>query len=1063
MADSTASVSCDRPSASTSSISGKQNQKKSQATSCAECRRLKLKCDRVFPCSSCIRRGCANLCPNGTLEKGRRGFLKRLEQSLPSAAHRTSGDAQPGEVTSEVAMFVARDAAMSKRIQELEAALINAGIPVPGLPHSPNSVKRPNTNKRVRSAENANAPDDNGTERRDTSTSSESGDVTVGFGTLTIDPQNRSRYIGVSGGSAYLDNEIWDIAKSEQNSDGLDDLKQHGAFDTLYEALASRRDDDQLRRHLAKLPPYDEALRLSEIYFKNGSFIYEVLPREIYFNDHLPGIYGKRDVIDTHVYPNTLAVVCMVFALGQYFDLDFPASVVRQRSQEYFEAAAFALNINNHVDGALKLESIQGVQTLHMMVLYQLSLRGEEGAEAAWQLLGMISRSIQSQGFHRDGSRWDLPPRQLEERRRVFWETYIYDRLQSFTLGRPYAQSDLHYDSEMPTICDTPLPSDTDPSNSTFSHTRWHHHKFRWGIVVGHVTDVAFSVKTPTYADIMRLDREINDFYFSLPSWALCPSVTNPVDSSVWQEVFPSRSTDDPDHFTKLRGREKPEDARKNAQIHSFANMIFPVILHLHRGPFCRALMLEPQEMIRSRYEASVARVISSSTAIINVARGMFLLNPRLMSRIWYWLFHCFTAAVCQAVFVIVAPFHPLASHAFKSLQNALQLFETADGVRARAAAARMKPLMRKAASSMEAYQKLSKKKPTPKSAVGSDAADPQGRSKGHTRSDSNASTFSTDSAIAARFPESNIRKNAEEYLGATTKLVRLPDNTSSSSEPSPSPSASSNLSVLPNQQPEPLSQYHSPPSQPLQRTRKEVEDPFSIMMGLYDSKMTPGPSAPYDRGHHETYPYSVTPDAGTLYPDSEDSWGLPMESVQDLNTSTRNLGHNGGQPVFEPTLGNNSPQQNYPSGPARNTTFNSRKEMQQFLDWRTSLGFDAHAVARGGGGDTDMQRDDSQDFSPVVPDETKFPPMIGLENDPNANSSGSVPHAHGGTMNAPNGGRDFAFRYHTNQPVHVPPSGSAFPPLHPSSHFNDANGFNLNGFIQAGANAWMFESHGER
>jgi len=173
-------------------------------------------------------------------------------------------------------------------------------------------------------------------------------------------------------------------------------------------------------------------------------------------------------------------------------------------------------------------------------------------------------------------------------------------------------------DCEMPTICDTPLPSDNDPAASTFSHTRWHHHKFRWGIVVGHVIDVAFSAKGPTYADIMTLDREINDFYFSLPSWALCPSVTKPTDMKVWQEVFPPGSTDDPDHFTKLHGREKPEDGRRNAQIHSFANMMFPVILHLHRGPFCRALMMEPQEMIRSRYEPSVARVISVSPNDLN-------------------------------------------------------------------------------------------------------------------------------------------------------------------------------------------------------------------------------------------------------------------------------------------------------------------------------------------------------------------------------------------------------------------------------------------------------------
>ncbi|TDL15880.1 hypothetical protein BD410DRAFT_81333 [Rickenella mellea] len=34
--------------------------------SCAECRRLKIKCDKKLPCSSCQRRGCASLCPNGS-------------------------------------------------------------------------------------------------------------------------------------------------------------------------------------------------------------------------------------------------------------------------------------------------------------------------------------------------------------------------------------------------------------------------------------------------------------------------------------------------------------------------------------------------------------------------------------------------------------------------------------------------------------------------------------------------------------------------------------------------------------------------------------------------------------------------------------------------------------------------------------------------------------------------------------------------------------------------------------------------------------------------------------
>ena len=33
--------------------------------SCAECHRLKLKCDKKLPCASCERRGCESICPLG--------------------------------------------------------------------------------------------------------------------------------------------------------------------------------------------------------------------------------------------------------------------------------------------------------------------------------------------------------------------------------------------------------------------------------------------------------------------------------------------------------------------------------------------------------------------------------------------------------------------------------------------------------------------------------------------------------------------------------------------------------------------------------------------------------------------------------------------------------------------------------------------------------------------------------------------------------------------------------------------------------------------------------------
>lgn len=37
--------------------------------SCAECRRLKLRCDKKLPCGSCLRRGCESICPLGDVSR----------------------------------------------------------------------------------------------------------------------------------------------------------------------------------------------------------------------------------------------------------------------------------------------------------------------------------------------------------------------------------------------------------------------------------------------------------------------------------------------------------------------------------------------------------------------------------------------------------------------------------------------------------------------------------------------------------------------------------------------------------------------------------------------------------------------------------------------------------------------------------------------------------------------------------------------------------------------------------------------------------------------------------
>lgn len=127
----------------------------------------------------------------------------------------------------------------------------------------------------------------------------------------------------------------------------------------------------------------------------------------------------------------------------------------------------------------------------------------------------------------------------------------------------------------------------------------------------------------------------------------------------------------------------------------------------------------------------------------------------------WYWIFHAFTAAVCQAVLVIVAPFHPLAPLAFESMNAAIELFDKADGDRARFAAERVKALAAKAQYNMGAYRNASQ-------------ATPGGSSNQRSGSEQPISLPGLDEDVGrVQFPESNIRGDPKDLLGASTKLVR--------------------------------------------------------------------------------------------------------------------------------------------------------------------------------------------------------------------------------------------------------------------------------------------------
>ncbi|KAK7686326.1 hypothetical protein QCA50_010550 [Cerrena zonata] len=139
--------------------------------SCAECRRLKIRCDKTIPCQSCQRRGCAALCPNGSLATGQG---TRFVLAATEHLHK-------------------RIAKMGERIRQLEDALAILQAKHTNEPHPLLRDDALTTTK--------SEPQYDGDLQLSNQPVQKPGDVIEAFGTLSVYDHGVSRFFGPSGGT----------------------------------------------------------------------------------------------------------------------------------------------------------------------------------------------------------------------------------------------------------------------------------------------------------------------------------------------------------------------------------------------------------------------------------------------------------------------------------------------------------------------------------------------------------------------------------------------------------------------------------------------------------------------------------------------------------------------------------------------------------------------------------------------------------------------------------------------------------------------------------------------
>ncbi|KAM5539954.1 hypothetical protein V8D89_006457 [Ganoderma adspersum] len=439
--------------------------------SCAECRRLKLRCDRQVPCESCTKRGCAALCPDGSLPTTKGPKVKAA--------------AEVEELKEKVASLEAALRALSQGTHPLLRADTNDQSPDDSASPSGSSGK-------------AGGTDGSETSPRDQPPIDEDEEEAINaFGTLTLGNRGEARFFGQTSRT-----EAPERLHPFLNKVVLPRLSQITFDEACKELDVFCTNEAVAAEVLACMPTMEEALRLCDIYFENSKFLWYPLPREYVYTEIVSFIYQPPLGEYCHVTKkHALALLFMIFALATLFDMKMPP--YSAEALEYFILARISLRWAPPTYDT----TLAAIQAMLYMAQY-LEMSDCEPAHTGSHKCWVQTRHLCTLGFsvYVSGCKWQLDEVAITKRSRVFWQVFTQDTFNSFGFGRPPNINLAFVD------CEIPKPEEILASNGTRWSTEFHVWTWQFAKLMHTVMSTAFSAKPTTYVRVIELDKRIRDF-----------------------------------------------------------------------------------------------------------------------------------------------------------------------------------------------------------------------------------------------------------------------------------------------------------------------------------------------------------------------------------------------------------------------------------------------------------------------------------------------------------------------------------------------------------------------
>ncbi|KAF8077997.1 hypothetical protein FPV67DRAFT_1557423 [Lyophyllum atratum] len=435
---------------------------------CAECRRLKIRCDKIVPCSTCVKRGCAALCPNGTIPPGEGSRFV-----LAATDH----------LRKKMMTLEARVHSLEDALAIIQASSSDRPHPLLVTLDDDEEEEEEPTLKPV-------------VEEPPASLLSES------LGSLHIDGQGATRFFGPSGGSeTAMDLEKKAPSKTKRsNLQELDDsyLPQeinncHQSFPFAPPGILAATVQPMIETFL---PSIERAVHLCETFMEHLTWMFQIVTRQQVIKELIPVVYKQ---VRVSYGPHDLALMLIVLGIGTLVDLNLPPYSLE--AQHYYRLSRAALALQP----VLGEQSVVTIKVLHLMSIYNGMSGKESNLEQSYALLDLASQVALR--VHIDPSLWGFGGKEAYERRVYFWNLMAGVLWQSLVTGRPPALLTTYIDCHLPTADDENLfQQDEVPLGFGI-----------WGFWVSvecliPLVRTTLAVKPPSYQAILELDRKIRDF-----------------------------------------------------------------------------------------------------------------------------------------------------------------------------------------------------------------------------------------------------------------------------------------------------------------------------------------------------------------------------------------------------------------------------------------------------------------------------------------------------------------------------------------------------------------------